>query len=290
MFIEFFEQLLFSVLVVNPSFAPAVRKPCEVLSVKDIRKSVPSFLSPELEQHLQKFPSTSVKYCGWQLESYYYIALDSSDYFFEVGKNGYAPVDNASRTYARHESIHLSDCLNRNVTCRRLFDEVGILCVTNLSIPAWGCLHSLKEPGCARFFRCKGEIEFIQLDSFWTRALVPFCFEFACGNQESVAFSKSSVVRLVVEHNAQTLQWRVFGSVFRKLFNAADDIEPERDPEGVMTEDERAEWQVSLPQIPASKAPEMFSASKIENCKKFVSVRDVEYDLFERRSHGNLKK
>ena len=272
-------------MIVNPSFAPAVRKPCETLSIKEVRKCIPAFGTPELEQHLQKFPATQVKYCGWQLEPHYYIALDTADYFFEPSKNGYAPVDHANKIYAKHESIHLADCMNKNAVCRRLIDSTGVLLVTNLCVPTWGALHSTRETGCVRFFRFAGPVDFIQLDHFWTRAIVLYSFQFACGN-EKVSFSKHSVVRLMIEHNAQTFEWRVRGEVLRKLWNSASDIEPERDPEGIMTEDEKKEWEVSLPQIPPSRVAEMFSASKIDNCKKFVSVRDVEQELFERREQS----
>jgi hypothetical protein len=271
------------VLVVTPSFAPAVRKPCEVLTIREVRKCIPSFSSPELEQHLQKFPSTQVKYCGWNLEPYHYIALEAVDYFFELSKNGHAPVDHANRVYAKYESIHLIDCLNRNVMCRRLIDSLGILLVANLSIPAWGALHSTRETSCVRFFKQSGEVDCIQLDPFWTRAIVHYSFQFACGTQ-AVPFSKASIVRLTIEHNAQTQEWRLQGHVFQKRFNKVDDKEPDRDPESVMTEDERAEWQMNLPQIPPSQVAEMFSASKVDNCKRFVSVREVEDEMFERRA------
>ena len=266
----------------SPSFAPVVRKPGEALSIREVRKCVPSFSSPELEQHLQKFPWTQVKYCGWNLEPHYYISLETVDYFFELSKNGHAPVDNVNKVYAHYESVHMVDCLNKNVMCRRLIDTLGILLVANLSIPAWGALHSTRETNCVRFFKQCGEVDCIQLDPFWTRAIVPYSFEFACGN-EAVPFSKSSIVRLTIEHNASTQEWRVQGHVFQRIFNNVDDRENDRDPESEMTDDERAEWQMNLPQVPQSQVAEMFSASKVDNCKRFIPVREVEEELFERR-------
>lgn len=267
----------------TPSFAPAVRKPAEVLAIREVRKCIPSFSSQELEQHLQKFPAAEVKYIGWYLEPQYYIALNGNEGFFELSKNGYAPVDNSNRTYARHEAIHLIDCLNKNVLCRRFIDSVGVLLVANLSVPAWGAFHSVSERGCVRFFKFVGDVDFIQLDGYWTRTIVPFSFQFACG-VEPVPFSKTSVVRITIDHNAQTHEWRVRGELFRKVFNEKDDQEPDRDPEGVMTEDERNEWKVSLPQIPLSRVAEMYAASKIANCKNFLHVQELEQELYERRA------
>jgi hypothetical protein len=274
------------VLVTQPAFAPAVRKPCEVLSVKEIRKSIPAFASPELEQHLQKFPSTQVRYCGWQLEAYHYIALDSFDYYFELGKNGWAPIDPVLKKYIRHEAVHLNDCLNNNVVCRRFFESSGLLQVTNIGIPAWGCLHSTREVGCLRFFKFCGEVEFIHLDASWTRTVAPFVFQFSSGSKEIVPFSKRSIVRLVIEHNSRSDQWRVHGSVFRRLFSEGDEIADEIPPEQRMCEEEKKEWEMPVPSFIPIKITEMNSAAKIDNCKRYFPVQEIERSMFERREQS----
>ena len=167
--------------VLNPVFAPAIRKPGEAVTAKDVRKSIPSFSSPELEQHIQKFPSTSVKYLGWQVDPVCYVALDIPEYYLELNRSGHAPIDPLNKAYMHYESVHVVDTLHRQVVCRRFVEHSGTILVTNGTIPSWGCLHSVNEPGCFRYFKFWGDVDFVQLDSIWTRTIAPFWFQFASG-------------------------------------------------------------------------------------------------------------
>lgn len=265
-------------LVLNPVFAPAVRKPGEAISAKEIRKSIPSFSCPEVEQHMQKFPSTSVKYLGWQVETQFYVAVDIPEYYFEMNKSGYAPIDPVNKAYMHYEAVHLVDTLHRQVLCRRYAENSNTLILTNGTIPSWGCLHSSTEPGCFRFFKLIEEVEFVQLDAVWTRVIAPFSFQFSCG-REIFPFSRSSVVKLFVEHNSSTGEWRTNGLVIRQAVNEKDDKEFDVDPEQRMCEGERNEWRLLMPQIPPSKVPEMVSASKLDNCHRYVMVRDIQKEI-----------
>lgn len=269
--------------VLNPVFAPGVRKPSEALSAKEVRKSIPSFATTELEQHLQKHPSAAVKYLGWQVETHCYVALDIPSYYFELNKSGHAPIDPLNKTYLHYESVHLVDILHRQVVCRRFVENPGLLLVVNGTIPSWGCIHSTKEPGCFRFFKFSGVVDFVQLDSVWIRTIAPFYFQFACG-KENFPFSKSSMVKLFVEHNTLTGEWRTQGFVIRRAVNAIDDKEPDLEPEQRMCEVEKAEWRLRLPQVSPSKVPEMVSASRIDNCQRYCMVRDMRRE-YENRKH-----
>jgi hypothetical protein len=279
--------VIFSVAVLNPVFAPAVRKPGEAVTGKEIRRSIPSFSCPEVEQHLQRFPATSVKYSGWQVDPQFYVALDVPEFYFELNKSGCAPIDPVDKVYVSYESVHVVDTLHRPVLCRRYVENSNTLILTNGTIPSWGCLHSLNEPGCFRFFKLLGDVEFVQLDSMWTRTIAFFVLQFSCG-RENLTFSHGSVIKLFVEHNSSTGEWRTHGFVIRHQ-SVDEGVNKEIEPEQRMCEGEKNDWRLPLPQIPPSKVPEMFSASKIDNCRVYLMTRDIQKESEARKQFPNSR-
>lgn len=268
--------------MLNPVFAPVVRKPGEVLSGREVRKAIPSFACPEVEQHIQRFPSATVKYLGWQIDTGFYVALDIPEYYLELNKSGHAPIDPVKKEYMQYYGVHMIDTLHRQVLCRRYVEDSNVLMLTNGTVPSWSCLHSLPEPGCFRFFKMSGPVDFVQLDMIWTRTVVPYMFQFSCG-REMFPFSRGSMVKLFIEHNSSTGEWRNYGYVIRKAVNEIDDKQPVVDPESVMCEAEKEEWRLPLPQIPPSKVQEMFSASKVDNCQRYVMGRNIQREIEARK-------
>jgi hypothetical protein len=86
---------------------------------------------------------------------------------------------------------------------------------------------------------------------------------------------------LFVEHNSVNGEWRTQGVVIRRAKNDVDDrdLTLDLEPEQRMCEDERNDWKLRLPQVPPSKVPEMVSAQRIDNCHRYVMVRDYQREL-----------